>query len=90
MFTEQEGTFTNHAGRVQRFWPGIDGPGAARPAWLVLGALLAELTEGTPHRTAEDAFVALGGMVEAYRGLSYADIGQRGALANEPLQIAGD
>ncbi len=38
-FAEQEGTFTNHAGRVQRFWPALSGPGAARPAWLVLGAL---------------------------------------------------
>ena len=44
-FAEQEGTFTNHAGRVQRFWPALSGPGAARPAWLVLGALLGGLQD---------------------------------------------
>ncbi len=38
-FAEQEGTFTNHEGRVQRFLPALTPPGIARPAWLVLGAL---------------------------------------------------
>jgi NADH-quinone oxidoreductase subunit G len=44
-FAEQEGTFTNHEGRVQRFWPCLQAPGAARPAWLVLGALADELAQ---------------------------------------------
>jgi hypothetical protein len=30
---------------VQRFWPGLQAPGAARPAWLVLGALADELAQ---------------------------------------------
>ena len=44
---ETEGTFTNYEGRVQRFWPALDAPGMARPPWLVLGALAAELESET-------------------------------------------
>ena len=38
---EAEGSFTNHEGRLQRFWKALDAPGMARPAWFVLGAVLA-------------------------------------------------
>ena len=30
-FAEQEGSYTNVQGRVQRFWPGVRPPGSARP-----------------------------------------------------------
>src|SRR5206468_7706043 len=30
-YAESDGTFTNHAGRVQRFRPAVKAPGAARP-----------------------------------------------------------
>ena len=40
-FAEQEGTFTNHEGRVQQFLPGLDAPGSARPASEILLALMA-------------------------------------------------
>nr|NIP57168.1 molybdopterin-dependent oxidoreductase [Gemmatimonadota bacterium]NIP77727.1 molybdopterin-dependent oxidoreductase [Gemmatimonadota bacterium]NIR76946.1 molybdopterin-dependent oxidoreductase [Gemmatimonadota bacterium]NIU29290.1 molybdopterin-dependent oxidoreductase [Gemmatimonadota bacterium]NIU34367.1 molybdopterin-dependent oxidoreductase [Gemmatimonadota bacterium] len=89
-FAEQEGTFTNHEGRVQRFWPGLQAPGAARPAWLVLHALAGELRGGTSPRSAGEAFRALAEQVSAYGGLSYAEIGTRGALVNEPAGLKGD
>jgi NADH-quinone oxidoreductase subunit G len=89
-FAEQEGTFTNVAGRVQRFWPGLQAPGMARPPWLILGALVAELTEADLPRTAADAFAALASAVPAFSGLTYDDIGTRGALVNEPVQLSGD
>jgi predicted molibdopterin-dependent oxidoreductase YjgC len=38
---ESDGTFTNAAGRVQRFHAAIDPPGEARPGWHALGELLA-------------------------------------------------
>ena len=59
-FAEQEGTFTNHAGRVQRFWPALSGPGAARPAWLVLGALWepSKMRRGRAGRSRPSALVA--------------------------------
>jgi len=89
-FAEQEGTFTNHQGRVQRFWPGLQAPGAARPAWLVLHALAGELRGEPFPRSAGEAFRALADRVPAYGGLSYAEIGTRGSPVNEPAGLAGD
>ncbi len=85
-FAEQEGTFTNHENRVQRFWPGLEAPGASRPAWLVLGALLAERTGKTPHTRPEAAFEA----IPAFGGLTYETVGTRGAvLGSSPKLTAG-
>jgi NADH-quinone oxidoreductase subunit G len=76
-FAEQDGTFTNHENRVQRFWPGIEAPGAARPAWLVLGALLAERSGGQPATRAETAFER----IQQFGGLTYETLGAGGAVA---------
>ncbi len=89
-FAEQEGTFTNLQGRVQRFWPGLKAPGAARPAWLVVGALVAEVTGGTAPRSAADSFAQLGQRVSAFAGLTYEELGTRGALVNETVTLSGD
>src|SRR5690606_5753072 len=89
-FAEQEGTFTNHAGRVQRFWAGLTGPGMARPAWFVAAALAAQLGGRGPVRSAAEAFNALGSRVPAFEGLPYEDIGTRGAVVNEPVSLTGD
>ena len=89
-FAEQEGTFTNLEGRVQRFWPALRAPGAARPAWFVLGALFAELTDGDAPRSGADAFAQLGARETAFSGLTYDDIGSRGAVVNETVSLSGD
>jgi len=89
-FAEQEGTFTNVEGRVQRFWPGLQAPGAARPAWLVAGMLAAALTGGDGARTAADAFAALGDRFDAFGGISYDDLGKKGAVLNTSIPMAGD
>jgi NADH-quinone oxidoreductase subunit G len=89
-FAEQEGTFTNVQGRVQRFWPALQPPGMARPAWLIIGALLAELTDQGAPRSAAEAFGALSSAVSAFSGMSYEDIGARGAVVNETVSLAGD
>jgi NADH-quinone oxidoreductase subunit G len=89
-FAEQEGTFTNFQGRVQRFWPGLLPPGMARPPWLVLGALKADLTDEEFAVSASEAFDRMTRDVPAFAGLDYESIGTRGALLNEPVQLAGD
>jgi NADH-quinone oxidoreductase subunit G len=86
-FAEQEGSFTNHEGRVQRYWPGLQGPGAARPAWLVLGALLAQRTGESPATRADLAFARVAREIPAFQGLTWADLGTRGALVNEPVSL---
>lgn len=80
-FAEQEGTFTNLDGRVQRFHPALRPPGAARPAWLVLGALAAGLRGGAVPRTAAEAFSALAELSPRFDGLSYEALGRNGAMA---------
>jgi NADH dehydrogenase/NADH:ubiquinone oxidoreductase subunit G len=75
---EEDGTFVNRDGRVQRYVQGKPAPGMARPAWWVLGELGAEL-EGTPHPgSAAEVFDALAASVEAFAGLSYGALGLQG------------
>jgi NADH-quinone oxidoreductase subunit G len=87
-FAEAEGTFTNFEGRVQRFWPAVHPPPLARPAWQILGVLMAGLDESlTAPATAGDAFLRLGDWHAEYSGLSYDVIGTRGAVINETVQL---
>jgi NADH-quinone oxidoreductase subunit G len=80
-FAEEEGTFTNLRGRVQRFLQAKAAPGLARPSWWVLGDLLALLGTGQGHFTAESAFDALAASHPGFAGLSYATLGLRGLPA---------
>ena len=89
-FAEQEGTFTNHAGRVQRFWPALSGPGAARPAWLVLGALVGALQGEDGPNTAEKAFDLVAQAIKSYKGLDYETIGAQGGPSGAPVPVPGD
>jgi NADH-quinone oxidoreductase subunit G len=83
-FAEQEGTFTSHESRVQRFWPALQAPGMARPAWLVLGALVSELGGGAAPRSAEEAFASLAEGLRAYAGLDYAALQGSGRVIGLP------
>jgi NADH-quinone oxidoreductase subunit G len=76
---EEDGTFVNRDGRVQRYLPARAAPGMARPAWWALGELVAELSRGEPPATAAEAFAGLAREVPAFGGLSYEALGFRGA-----------
>ncbi len=89
-FAEQEGTFTNCDGRVQRFWPALEVPGAARPAWLLLRTLLATRLGTSPPATAGEAFAAATSEHAAFEGLDYEGIGTRGSLVHAPALRKGD
>jgi len=73
---EEDGTFVNRDGRVQRYFQGRGAPAMARPGWWVLG----QLTEAPPD-SASAAFDALAAEVEAFRGMSYATLGLTGIRA---------
>ncbi|HET7233157.1 MAG TPA: molybdopterin-dependent oxidoreductase [Longimicrobium sp.] len=77
-FAEMEGTFTNVQKRVQRFWPALQAPGMARPAWQILGVLLAGISDATPVATAADAFALLGQVRPEFAGVAWGDLGQQG------------
>jgi NADH-quinone oxidoreductase subunit G len=89
-FAEQEGSYTNVQDRVQRFWPGVRAPGSARPGWLILGALLAELTGGDAPASADQAFSQVGKGTPAFGGITYRDLGTRGASVRTSAGVAGD
>jgi NADH-quinone oxidoreductase subunit G len=76
--TEEEGTFTNLRGRVQRFMQARATEGMARPSWWVLGDLLAAMGQGGGHFTAADAFAALATAEPEFSGMSYDRLGLKG------------
>jgi NADH-quinone oxidoreductase subunit G len=92
-FAEMEGSFTNADHRVQRFWPALQVPGMSRPAWQVLGVLLAGLRGSEVPATPADAFAGLGELRAEFAGLSYADLGALGRplpRVGELAETAGD
>ncbi|HEY0969767.1 MAG TPA: molybdopterin-dependent oxidoreductase [Gemmatimonadales bacterium] len=89
-FAEEEGTFTNLRGRVQRFLQARAAPGLARPSWWVLGDLLALLGEGQGYFVASDAFDALAAAHPEFAGLSYDVLGLKGALVAGAAAQAAD
>jgi NADH-quinone oxidoreductase subunit G len=58
-FVEEEGTFTNLRGRVQRFMQAKQAPGFARPSWYVLSDLLGMMGVKGNYRLASDVFKQL-------------------------------
>ena len=89
-FAEQEGSFTNLDGRVQRFSPALIPPGSARPPWFVLGALAASLDGGEMARSTAEAFAALSASSPAFAGLDFEALLEGGAMAKtEPTRGEG-
>ena len=76
---EEEGTFTNLRGRVQRFRQAKSGPGFTRPSWLVVADLLAALGVSANYMLANDVFAALASSHPEFAGMSYDTLGLRGA-----------
>jgi NADH-quinone oxidoreductase subunit G len=77
-FTEEEGTFTNLRGRVQRFMQAKAPPGQARPSWLVLGDLLGALGAQDSFYLPSDVFADLARDKSEFSGLTYDKLGMRG------------
>jgi NADH-quinone oxidoreductase subunit G len=88
-FSEEEGTFTNLRGRVQRFLQAKAAPGMARPSWFVLADLLASLGEPASYFVPSDVFAALAASHSEFAGLSYDTIGLRGLPVLGAAQTAG-
>jgi NADH-quinone oxidoreductase subunit G len=88
-FAEEEGTFTNLRGRVQRFLQAKAGPGLARPSWFVLSDLLGALGESANYFLPADVFAALAASHAEFAGLTYDRIGLRGLPVVSAAQPAG-
>jgi len=81
---EEDGTYVNRDGRVQRYFQAKSAPGMARPAWWVLSEVAVALggARGGHLTSAAEAFDQLAAAVEAFRGLSYAGLGFTGRQAH--------
>ncbi len=78
-FAERDGTFTSHAGRVQRFCQAVAPLGDSKPDWLIFKSLAKALGHAMPYFEAEDVFAALADEEAAFAGLDYGSIGESGA-----------
>jgi NADH-quinone oxidoreductase subunit G len=88
-FVEEEGTFTNLRGRVQRFMQAKAAPGFARPSWYVVSDLLAELGQKTNYSLASDVFKQLAASRGEFGGMSYDTLGLRGTATAGASNPAG-
>ncbi len=84
---EEDGTYVNRDGRVQRYCQAKPAPGMARPGWWVLSELLATLGRGEHLAGAAEAFAQLAAAVPAFAGLSYPTLGLVGQGVNTEVRV---
>jgi predicted molibdopterin-dependent oxidoreductase YjgC len=77
-YAEGDGTFTNHAGRIQRFQAAVPPPGNARAGWEALLDLLSRFEPGLTLADAAQVFVALAAEAPPLAGLDYERLGSTG------------
>jgi NADH-quinone oxidoreductase subunit G len=75
---EKRGTFTNAKGRVQKFMKAVEPRGDARPEWEFLHELVFDVTGQDGFATIEGLFNQMAGEIAAFRGLTWAALGDAG------------
>ncbi len=75
------GTFTNHAGRVQRFWMGFPPRGNARSGIEILVGLANRLGAGWKFAGEASVFRAIAASEAPFAGMSYESLGELGQIA---------
>ena len=76
---EKRGTFTNTKGRVQRFMIAVGPRGQARPEWEFLHELMFAISGLDTYRSIEGLFNEMANNVLAFKGLTWASLGDTGA-----------
>src|SRR5262249_31286310 len=76
---EKRGSFTNIKGRVQRFVKAVEPKGDARPEWEFLHDLVYHVTGRNGFASIEGLFNQMAAEVPAFRGLTWAGLGDTGA-----------
>jgi len=80
VYAEKAGTFTNLQGRVQRFNAAIPPLGLALPDLEVIALLAAALGVPLPTASAAQVFQEIGTQVQAFAGMSYETLGDKGQM----------
>lgn len=78
--TEEEGTFTNLRGRVQRFLQARTGPGLARPSWYAMSDLTKRVGATSGFLQPSEVFAALAATHASFAGMTYRQLSLRGAV----------
>jgi NADH-quinone oxidoreductase subunit G len=73
-FSEREGSYTNGARHVQRFYPAVPPPGEARPDWAICAALGARLGLELPSISAAQVMDRIAQSVPLYAGMRYPEL----------------
>ncbi len=76
---EKRGTFTNTKGRVQKFMRAVQPRGDARPEWEFLHELVFQATGRNGYVSIEGLFNEMAKEVPAFKGLTWAALGDTGA-----------
>ena len=87
-FAEEDGTFTNLRGRVQRFQQAKAPPAQVRPSYRVLADLASTVGAGSFPTLASDVFAAMAASVPAFAGMTYRSLGLQGAPVATPAEAA--
>jgi NADH-quinone oxidoreductase subunit G len=78
---EENGTYVNRDGRIQRYNQARSQPGMARPAWWIAGEVLAGPgPSASAPASAAEAFELLGERWPVFAATSYEDMGFTGRL----------
>ena len=81
---EENGTYVNRDGRLQRFQQARAQPGMARPAWWVAGEVLGGPgPDADAPATASEAFDLLAARFDVFAGLSHAELGFSGRVLRD-------
>ncbi|MBI4343409.1 MAG: molybdopterin-dependent oxidoreductase [Candidatus Omnitrophica bacterium] len=80
VYAEKDGTFTNVQGRVQRIRQAVAPWGEAKPEWQILSDLSSELRLGLSWVDPQLIFEELAKAEPSFRGLTYAAVGEQGAM----------
>jgi len=78
---EKRGTFTNHKGRVQKFMKAVEAAGDARAEWEFLHDVVYNVTGQDGFLTIEGLFNEMAKDVAAFKGMTWAALGDNGANA---------
>ena len=82
---EEDGTFVNLRGRVQRYLQAKSAPGMSRPVWWAVADLLAFMGEKAAYFTASEAFAAMAAARPEFAGMNYDGL----ALSGKMIEGAG-
>jgi hypothetical protein len=88
-FSEEEGTFINHAGRLQEIHRSVPPPGEALPTWEILCRIAQKMgAQGFDYVCAADIRAEIAGFIEGFQVGSFVDLSLLLSAARVPARSA--